>query len=1125
MKTGWLRLAWSLGVGVALISPGATRAAESIVPPGGRVDDVEARLTYARILSYRRETWADAVAVYERVLRENPRQSAALIELAELRVRQGDLAAAETRLREALAAAPADAAANAALGRLFLWTGRPAEALTRLEATRRQRPLERAERLVLAEALTRVGRLDEANTEFVVMLAEVITPPADLLSAAADARLAGGDLTGAKELYRRALAADPANGGAQRGLALTLAWTGDQPGALPRLEELSRLSTDDADVIHAYVRALSEVQGSAAALRLAQERSAAAPRDARWKAEWAELEAERGHAVTSRRLFAEALALAPSAALQLRAGRAAISWGDFTTAENALRAALRANPWDRQSREDLAGLLVSAGRTEEAEQIYEQWLLETPSSEAALLGLVRLRVKEKDFGSALARCEALLVLRPELPAARHLQAEILRALHRPVEAAAIYARLAVWRGQRADAELGHGRAALDLKDPEAAALHFEAALAAAPDRPATRFAAEGAGLAKDDAFLRTLTGGLEAEYHGPDAPLVASSVPETAPRLVEWAALYAEQGQFSQAVRCLKAARLADADYYPAWAQLAEMLAIDAQFDAALAEFAALRAAMPDNRQVLLTQARALAWSRKYEESLTAYAKLAALNPADPVPRREAARAAGWGKLRDRGAELYATAWAGQPVDQLLAAKLRPVLEGAAGTEVTENWRRWAEAPASAEAPFAWTERFAAERFALRDALPENRRGLLERVYLDVLPALRVQRSWWLENRAKQFGWDRRQASAESTFKQLLVVEPGNEEALFDLSQTQAAQGHGQDERATLARLLQLDANHSLASHAFQRREIRSHLLATLEARTWRERGRGDLSALRRNAIVGEALATFADQYHLRLTGQWGRESPSNRGGDYAFTGLGLDVDGVLGHGLSAAAGLQRREFYDSRIGRADSGSAQIWWQRNSRGVGVGYERREELTNEFALFQGARSDNFWLGGTAAFTRRLDADLRLTRTGYNDGNDGVAVVLRPAYAWTDHPRVFKTILTLEYRDTDRETLYQYTGTQLTSLVFPYWTPVNYTHGALTFEWYVDQARELFVGSEERYYDLRLTVGYDSELNAAMTFEADWHREWVHRWVAHGGLYLNLSREWDAVGLRLRMARRF
>lgn len=1125
MNSRRLCLLCCLGFGALLGAPGVVRAAETIVPSGGRVDDVEARLTYARILSYRRETWSDAVAAYERLLREHPRTSAALTELAELRVRQGDLAAAEAGLKAALAAAPGDPAANAALARLYLWTSRPAEALAMLQRIRGQRTLEPAERLVYAEALTRAGRLDEANTEFVVMLAENVRPSAELLSAAADARLAGGNLPAAKDLYQRALAVDAAVGGARRGLALTLAWTGDPAAALPRLEELTRLQPDDADVVHAYVRAVNDVQGPVAALRVARERAGAAPRDAHWRSEWAELEAERGHAVASRRLFAEALALAPGAALQLRAGRAAISWGDFATGETALRAALRANPWDFQSREDLAALLVSSGRTEEAEQMYEQWLLESPAAEPALLGLVRLRMKEKDFAAALARCEALLTLKPDLPAALQLQTEILIALHRPADAAAIYPRLAAWPGQRLEAELAHGRAARALKDDAAAMRHFQAAVTLAPDRPAARFAAAGPDIVQDEAFLRQLTGGIEDQYRGPGVAVAAQTVPETAPRLVEWAGLYAEQGEFARAVRCLKAARLADPEYYPAWAQLAEYLAIDAQFDEALKEFAALREAMPDNRQILMGEARALAWSRKYEESLAAYAHLAALNPADPVPRREAARTAGWGKLRERGAALYATAWATDPVDQLLAQRLRPILEGAAGAEVTDKWRHWSEAPKTEEAPFAWTERFAAERFALRDALPENRRGLIDRAYLEVLPAFRLQRSWWLENRAKQFVWDRRHASGESTFQQLLVVEPGNEEALFDLSQAQAAQGRGRLERESLARLLQLDSNHSLAGHALQRRDIRSRPLATLEARTWRERGRGDLSALSRLAFVGGGQLTFRDQLHLRVAGQWGRESPSTRNGDYAFRGLGIDVDGVFDRGWSAAAGVQRRSFYDARIGHADSGTAQVWWQRNSVGAGVGYEKREELTNEFALFQGTRSDNVWFGGNAALTRRLDADLRVTTTDYSDGNNGVAVVLRPAYAWTDHPRVFKTIVTLEYRDTTRETLYQYTGTHLTNLVFPYWTPMNYTHGALTFEWYVDQARELFVGSEERYYDLRLTVGYDSEQNTALAFEADWHREWVHRWIAHGGLYLNLSREWDAVGLRLRLARRF
>jgi predicted Zn-dependent protease len=1125
MKTRWISLVCGLGLAAWLAAPNGARAADTIVPAGGRVDDAEARLTYARILSYRKETWNDSVAAYERLLRDYPRTPAALTELAELRVRQGDFAAAEARLKSALAAMPDEPAAGAALARLYLWTSRPAEALTMMSQVRAKRPLQPAERLVYAEALTRAGRLEEASTEFVVMLAENVKPSAELLAAAGDARLAGGNLPAAKELYERALAVDSAVGGARRGLALTLAWTGDPRSALPRLAELTKLQPDDGDLIHAYIRAVNDVQGAAVAIRIAREHAEAAPTNVPWRIEWAELEAERGHAVASRRLFAEAQTLAPGAALALRAGRAAISWGDFAAGETALRAALRANPWDDQSREDLAALLVSGGRTEEAEQMYERWLLDSPSAEPALLGMVRLRMKEKDFAAALNRCDALLTLKPDSPDALQLRAEILLALHRPAEAREIYPRLAAWPGRRVDAELSQGRAARELKDEAAAAQHFQAAVALAPDRPAARFAAAGLGLPQDDTFLRQLTGGADEEYRGPGAPMAAQPVPETAPRLVEWASLYAERGEFARAVRCLKAARIADPDYYPAWAQLAEYLAIDAQFDAALAEFAALCAAMPDNRQILIGEARALAWSRKYDESLAAYARLAALNPADPVPRREAARTAGWGKMRERGAALYATAWSGEPVDQQLAPQLKPVLEGAAGADITQRWRRWTEAPAGEDAPFAWAERFAAERFALRDALPENRRALLDRVYVEVLPAFRLQRSWWLEDRAKQFTWDRRHASAESTFQQLLVVEPGNEEALFDLSQAQAAQGRGQLERATLSRLLQLDPNHSLASHALQRRDIRSRPLGTVEARSWRERGRGDLSALRRTAVVGEGQLTFSDQFHLRVSGQWGRETSLARPGDYSFRGLGLDVDGGFENGWSGSAGLLRRSFDDARISNATSGAAQLWWQRNGVGAGAGFERREELTNEFALWQGTHSDNFWLGGNVALSRRLDADLRVTTTDYSDGNRGLSVVVRPAYTWTDHPRVFKTIFTLEYRDTDRPTIYQYTGTQLTNLIFPYWTPANYLHGALTLEWYVDQARELFVGSEERYYDLRLTVGTDSEQNAALAFEADWHREWVHRWIAHGGLFLNLSREWDAVGLRLRLARRF
>lgn len=1098
----------AIGASLLAGTPHRLRAADSIVPPGEQIDEGEARLTYARLLAQRRETWADAVTAYERLLRDQPAHATALAELAEMRVRQGDLAAAERPLRHALTKRADDPAAVAALGRLLLWTNRPQEAEELLAGVLTKRALTKEEQQLHAESFSRLGRHREAQRVFDTLLASG-TPSGELLSAAADARLASGDVIGARDLYRRALEVTPTLAGAKRGYALTLAWSGDDATARGRLEEALRAAPQDADVIHTWLSTIDRLEGVTAAIARAKARAEAAPQNAQWRAEWAELEARRGHATVARELFAQALALTDTPELRLRAGRAAITWGDFYAAEKALREALARRPGEQQTRDELGQLLLSADRLEEAEQHYERWSREAPTVEAPMLGLVRVRLKEKDFAAAVARCDALLTLRPDHPLAMRLKADALVGLRRAADAAQIWRQLGLVPGSQVDAELALGRIARQNKNAAEAETHFAAAWRLDPTRPAARFFAANASAPKDD----ILRGAMEA------------ASPDQAAALVEWAGLYAEAGDFGRAVRSLQTARTADCDYFPAWLQLAEFLAIDAQFDASLKEFADLKKIMPGNRQILLGEARALAWSRRYEEALRAYAALAALNPADPVPRREAARTAGWAKERARGAELYTTAWSDQPVDRQLGALLAPILEGAADVGVVGEWKHWTQNPAAASEPFAWTERFAHDRFVLRDSLPEARATRVEDVYLELLPALRLQRAWWLENLAKQLAWDRRYASAEATFQRLIRLEPGNEEALFDLSQAQAAQGLGAKEHATLAQLLTLDANHSLANHAVRRREIRSQPLGSLETYLWRERGRGELSSLRRTWIAGEVQDTFRDQINGRVGAILGREAPLTRDGQYAFRGVSLAADAVANPWLSGSASFLHREFYDGRIGHADSGQAQLWAKRDSRALGLGYERREELANEFGLFQGTRSDNAWLGGLAALTRKLDVEGRLTATRFSDGNTAHALLLRPAYQWTDHPRVFKTILTLGYRDTDAASTFVRTAGKLTDIVHPYWTPQNYLQGALTLEWFHDLAREFFVGSEERFYDLRLTFGTDTDSNPSITFEGDWQHEWADRWLLRASAYLNFSAEWDAIGLRLRLARRF
>ena len=1127
MSSRWLRFV--LGASLGGWTGGAQSVAagsRTVVPVGSRMDDAEARLTYARILGYRRETSSEAVKAYERLLREHSDHALARAELAELWIRQGNLAAAEAELRRALAQGTDNPAAVAALAKILLWTTRAEDAVALLSRAAQSRKLTDAEWIVRGEALGTLGRSAEAARELDELIVASPSPPAELLSAAADAQLTAGNIARAGEWYRRALGLDSTLPAAQRGYALALSWSGEHGAARDRLATLLNSTSRDEDVIQAYLRSVRETEGLEIAISRGRSRSEAAPHNARWRAEWADLEAQRGHAVKSQRLFAEALALESTPELQLQAARAGILGGDFIPAERTLREALRRKPNDVRLRDDLGRLLVSIDRTEEAEQFYEQWLADQPAAEAAWLGMIRLRLKERNYALALLRCDRLLELRPQLAEALQLKAEALAGLGRTREALVVYAQLAGRPETRVEAELAQGRAAVHRGDMAAAATHLATVRAADPLRPAAVFHSAGKKETRSEDFLRRVTGGTEGVYDEREpAVRVQVAVPESAPKLVEWAGLYAQQGDFGLAVRCLKAARVRDPEYFPAHLQLAEFLAIDAKYDDALREFASLRELLPQNRQILLGEARALAWGRRYDESLEAYARLADRNSADPVPRREAARTAGWGKRRERGAELYATAWKENPVDQKLAAQLRVILDGADGSPVVQRWRRWAEQPEEAAEPFYWTERFSAERFELRGALPENRRARIDQVHTDLLAALRLQRAWWLEDRAKQSAWDRRYAASESYFSRLLTVEPGNEEAMFDLAQVQAAQGLGQREAATLTRLVAIDANHRLATEALRRREIRSDPLATIEGRYWRERGRGELSSLRRTVLAGRVEDTSSHQYTVRLEGELGREKPTTRTGRYAYRSIGFGAEGVVTPWLSGSASFKHREFYDQRIGHADSGQAQVWLAHNSVAAGVGYEKREELTNEFALFQGTRSDQVWLGGRAVVPRQLEVNARATSMKYSDDNAGWMMTVQPAYAWTDHPRLFKTILILEARDTDDETNFVRTGGLLTNLIHPYWTPRNYVHGALTLEWYHDLARDFFAGAQQHYYDVRVTFGTDSESNPGVTFEADWRREWHDRWMAQASVYLHESKEWDALGLRLWLARRF
>lgn len=897
-----------------------------------------------------------------------------------------------------------------------------------------------AAQVALAETYVRLGDFAAARELYDHILAATDSPSADLIVGAANLRVYNGKPADALPLYRRALALDPANREARRGLALTLAWTGQKDEALPLLEQLANELPEDADISTALTSLVPSTNNLGRALELARQRVEKNPNSTSALIELADLEAARGHAAATRSLYNRIIAIDEGRSLadfDLRHTRARIGWGDFYGAEAGFRRALAARPGDAGLQTELINLLISMDRLDRAETTVLRWLHDSPDSPQAAEVLAKVRAK---------------------------------------------------------------------KDPLAAGVSA---------RPAI--------LPRDNDAILALTGGADDYQARGEAPPADLVIPHTAAELQTFAGNYAGQGDFDIAIRCLRAARIADPDYFPARIDLAEFLAINGHYDEAHREFASLAADFPESRQVLLKQARALGWSRRYEDSLDAYAALRQLNPDDRATLLEQARVATWSKQRRRSAELYAEAWA-EPIDQRLVEILAnlPVETHplTATRHLVEDLDLQPGDPDS-DAPYLATEAF------VREAAGSNSTKLLN-LALDLRTDLYLQRAFWLENRAKQLAWDGRFLESEKTYGQLLAVTPANQEALFDLSQVQAAQGLGHRERDTLGDLLALDANNRLAARALFRRDRRSEPTLTVAGDHFREKGRGDLSSIRRwrGSLTGETVLDDRFRFHASLI-RW-LEDPDTSDRRYYADGFALGGDGVFNEHLSGSFEYTHKDHdSDSLPTRVtDTGFSQGWLATGAgTRVGLGFERREELANEWALNEGTTSDHRWIGARWDATRRASVEARYDSIAYSDDNDGYHFNLSPAYVWSDHPRTFKTTLSLDWRDTDRDNVYVFTGPTLTDIVHPYWTPQNYFGAALILEWRHDLAREFFIGAPEHWYDIRLSLSTGNDDNSGVQLAADYNKEWIDRWLLRAGVDLTESKDWDAFRARLSLTYRF
>jgi tetratricopeptide (TPR) repeat protein len=1092
-------------------------AQPSLAPDASHVSDFDARLQLARLLSYQPGQLAGAVREYQLLLRQQPENPVVRLELARVLMQLKRYAEASAQLEAILRLTPGDLEALALMAQIALYSGDYGKAVQLFERLDRQK-LDGKVLLQLAQAYTWNKQYDQAIATYQKALALTPKPSAAVLADLGDVYLYSANLPAAVEWYRKALRVDPKADPVRKKLALALSWENQNTEALALLQSLQRKRPEDKEVALELIRVYAKTDKAREAGALAKDYVARFPDEVDFILEAAALEARAGHAKRASELFLRARRLSsePHQTDLLHAANMNV-WGDFHRIESIYREQLANNPNDVQVQLKLAGVLVSAQNYHRAEGIYRRLLLEGEEVDNALLGLAELKLREKDFNEALQLADQLLAGFAEkakktaevdepgehqaLPArALTLKGEILLRRGDYDGALKAYMQLSRIPATEARGLLGMGRVYLAQKDAKEAAKYFARAHALDSKNIEIRYYFAGEDKVLSERFRNRL---LQSDQN-------------SAMDLIRWAELYTLDGHYQEAIEIYSAALKRDPECFPAALGLAETLAIDHQYPQALERLQHLAEQHPGNSKVWITYARVLGWSKNYDESLEAYAKIHQNNRADATPRIEAARTAFWGKDADKATELYSDLWS-FPVDRQLAEQLRPLVASSPAGKFPEAFARLRQTAAGGSI-YEGYEAFAAGLPLLKAEVSPAVFAELQKQVIDLQPEYRIQKSAYLENRAKQLAWDKRFSRSLDSYRELIRFQPGNQEALFDAAQVECALGLCDREAATYQQLLTIDPRHSRAGMALERQRIRSHPSFAVDYSFWNEQGRGGLSQIARQQVNLGLKTPLGCRYSFSLNALNWFEDPKMDGLHYYAYGGGLGFEGVINEYLKGAVSYTRKDYTDNELEDTNTGFARLWINaRDYFQVGLGYDRSDELYNEFSIQQGTQANSWWLEASSFLSRRLEVTFRARYTDYTDDNRGQSYYLSGGYALTDHPRVLKFSLKGEYRNTQKESIYEYVDGELINIIHPYWTPQDYFGGAATLEWYHDLSKFLFCGSELHFYALRISPAYDTESNPGVNLEGEWHYEFKDHWMATLKGLVYESKLWDAYGV--------
>ncbi len=995
-----------------------------------------------------------------------------------------------------------------------------------------------AVRKEFAGVLVRANRLREAAQEYQKLLAARPNDP-ELRVALGDLYLAAKDYRKAIAQFRRALELAPTNLDTATRLARAYTFDNDvphalevydrwlarlQPGdekvprqfpalltdlewpsaALPFLSKLREKYPDDLELMADQVRATSRLGDREQAVATLEEMASKAPRELSVRQALGDSLYQAGDYDLAEAVYEQVLRLDPGNSLALvgtarvavarfepeqarhildsfRPSDAAeriyrLTWaeyhqlvGEYTEAKQIYLDFLCKDPSDYEVRVALGALQEFVHEYEKARAEYSKVPPDASLSRKARLGIASVLYSQRFYPQSADACHALLL---ENPGDGDAMAQLVRSVakaEQPGKAVALgkaflQDNVRNERGSRS-VTFALGKVLLDACADAEAARAYEWLLA----RPPTQVPAAYYGLARaaekmgapDKAHLLLTTAvalpGGAARNRLLLSDLFAGDFDDA--RAAEFAAAVARAEPLNLAALI----RLADAQQRLARA--------DQHIDECRKTCQAILSLSPTNVRAHLALARALATAEHYQDSVAEYDRLIAIDPTFTVPQREKARvlysdyqyaaaAAAYHAIEVPGAdevlhaELAAFAHKDPRGRALLDLLLRAPLSG---TALREEVARVAAGIAEAD---------------LRDAL----QGALA----DYDARCAEQTAAHLEGEAKAKK-DLRNYEAVPAYKALLAVEPGNEEALFDLGQVYGALKQTHNELGEYATLLKEDPVHRESLIASERAGLELDPQLAPRADFFSQRGRDGLARIDRFRFTGAVVLPYGDEDEFVELGfaRVRYKPPDDRAldGNIPFVVVqGRPCDPLL---LDARLNF---EDYPDRLKDRPTFRAGGDYDFNDL-VHAGahaflenvVENRETLRQDIFRYgaevsASVRPTRIWdFGGTARVA------------GYSDENTLGELYLVNNVLLSFPPEQLKVVLDADFETFAQQTVFPGPNhNDLHGVIHPYFSPRGFAYYEARIEWTQWLSRDYFIHSNQCWYSLQYALGADTSL---------------------------------------------